>query len=96
MTFEEKRQLLHWLFDGRDQEGNRYGIYINKKGERKDAIVEYFMYGRLTGFRSVKETDAGSPIPSWQQKGTRYRKRQTIKSSYKTKRLGGLGKSNKE
>lgn len=54
MSFEEKRRLLHWLFDGHDPSGDRYGIYINKKGKGKDAIIDYFLYGRVTGLRSIK------------------------------------------
>lgn len=57
MTFEEKRELLHWLFDGYDHLGDRYGIYINKKGKGKDAMIDYFMYGRITGLRTLKGDD---------------------------------------
>ncbi|MFP3860124.1 MAG: recombinase zinc beta ribbon domain-containing protein [Bacteroidales bacterium] len=30
MTFDEKRELLHWLFDGKDKHGTPYGICVNK------------------------------------------------------------------
>jgi len=50
MTFEEKRKLLHWVFDGKDPlSGDKYGIYINKKGTH--------IYGRVTGLRSMKGGD---------------------------------------
>ena len=58
MTFEEKRELLHWVFDWKEPfSGDKYGIYINKKGKGKDAIIDYFLYGRVTGLRSIKGGD---------------------------------------
>ena len=30
-----------WIFEGHDQKGTRYGKYINKKGQGKDAIIDY-------------------------------------------------------
>jgi Skp family chaperone for outer membrane proteins len=53
MTFEDKKQLLHWLFDGKDQKGTPYGIYINKT----DKGIDYFMYGRITGLRTLRGDD---------------------------------------
>ena len=56
MTFDEKKELLHWLFSGKDDEGVPYGIYVNKdKGIR--GKIDYFMYGRITGLRTVKGDD---------------------------------------
>jgi len=57
MTYKEKRKLLHWLFDGHDEYGARYGIYITKKGKGRNAMIDYFMYGRLTGLRTLKGDD---------------------------------------
>jgi len=57
MTFDEKRELLHWLFDGKDNKGNKYGIYINKIGKGKEQKVDYFMYGRIVGLRTLKGND---------------------------------------
>ena len=54
MKFDEKRALLHWLFDGKDQTGAPYGIYINKIGKRKDQTIDYFLYGKITGLRTLK------------------------------------------
>ncbi|MEX0681547.1 MAG: recombinase family protein [Balneolales bacterium] len=51
MTFEEKKRLLHWLFDGKDKEGTPYGIYVSKKDT---GAIDYFLYGRITGLRTVK------------------------------------------
>jgi hypothetical protein len=34
MTYDEKRSLLHWLFDGKDFFGDQCGIYIDKQGEQ--------------------------------------------------------------
>jgi len=54
MTFEEKRELLHWLFDGIYSTGDRYGIYINKKGQGKEAMIDYFFFGQISGLRTLK------------------------------------------
>lgn len=40
MDFDEIRQLLHNIFDGDDEDGNKRGVYIKKIGNRK---YEYFM-----------------------------------------------------
>lgn len=57
MTFEDKRRLLHWLFDGKGPDGKPYGIYIKKHGRGKAVKVDYFMYGRITGLRTIKGDD---------------------------------------
>ncbi|MBP1695614.1 MAG: hypothetical protein H6Q41_802 [Deltaproteobacteria bacterium] len=46
MTYEEKRQLLNFLFEGKDAEGIPYGVYIDKIG---DDEWEVFIYGCLIG-----------------------------------------------
>jgi hypothetical protein len=53
MTFAEKRELLHFLFSGKDRSGSPYGVYINKTGKSKD----YFLYGKITGLRTLKGND---------------------------------------
>jgi len=57
MSFDEKKSLLHFLFDGKDQDGTPYGIYVNKKGKGPGATVDYFLYGRITGLRTLKGND---------------------------------------
>ncbi|MBI5592098.1 MAG: hypothetical protein HY881_16665 [Deltaproteobacteria bacterium] len=57
MTFDEKKTLLHWIFDGKDKSGKPYGIYISKKGLRRSATIDYFLYGRITGLRTLKGAD---------------------------------------
>jgi hypothetical protein len=57
MTFDEKRTLLHWLFDGKDMEGTPYSIYVNKNGKGKNSEVDYYMYVRLQGLRTLKGDD---------------------------------------
>ena len=57
MSFEDKKQLLHWLFDGHDNEGTPYGIYVNKQGSGHGAAIDYMMYGKITGLRTVKGDD---------------------------------------
>lgn len=57
MSFDDKKALLHWLFDGKDSDGRPYGIYVNKTGKGKDQKIDYFMYGRITGLRTLKGDD---------------------------------------
>lgn len=57
MSYEEKKRLLHWLFDGTDQHGTPYGIYVNKEGHGNQAKIDYFLYGRITGLRTLKGDD---------------------------------------
>jgi hypothetical protein len=46
MSYEEKRQLLNFLFEGKDAWGMPYGIYIDKV---EDDEWEVFIYGCLIG-----------------------------------------------
>jgi hypothetical protein len=54
MSFDEKKHFLHWLFDGKDTQGKSYGIYISKRGNKK---FDYFLYGKITGLRTIKGED---------------------------------------
>jgi site-specific DNA recombinase len=62
MSFEDKRNLLHWLFDGKDETGTPYGIYISvkdygktgRRGRGREQTVDYFMYGQIVGLRTLK------------------------------------------
>lgn len=60
MTFKEKRQLLHFLFDGKALGGKQYGIYIDKKVEDDSTDLYYSVFGRLRTFRSLPSNDYGS------------------------------------
>ena len=51
MTFDEKKHLLHWLFEGKDGQGTPYGIYVNKRGKGE---YHYLLYGKITGLRTMK------------------------------------------
>lgn len=53
MSYEDKRKLLEWLFEGRDKEGTKYGIYINATRKGKNQKVDYFLYGKITGLRTM-------------------------------------------
>jgi site-specific DNA recombinase len=44
MSFEEKRRLLHWIFNGKNSKGIPYGIYIEKKGKEK---WDFFIFAEL-------------------------------------------------
>ncbi len=57
MTFEEKKQLLHWLFDGKDHEGHPYGIYVSARGRAEQKKTDYFLWGKITGLRTLKGDD---------------------------------------
>lgn len=61
MSYEEKRQLLNFLFEGKDAEGIPFGIYIDKIGGDEWDI---FIYGclisdgrRTSGVFSIKGDD---------------------------------------
>lgn len=55
MSFDEKRELLNWLFDGKNENGHPWGIYVKKiaKGEWKYHIRASL----IEGFRVVKGDD---------------------------------------
>ena len=55
MTYEDKRQLLSWLFGGRDEAGRRYGIYVNAVGKGKNKSIEMHYQGRLGEFKGDSE-----------------------------------------
>jgi len=65
MSFEDKRNLLHWLFNGKNHEGTPYGIYITVKdygktggkGRGREQTVDYYMYGKIQGLRTLKGDD---------------------------------------
>jgi Skp family chaperone for outer membrane proteins len=38
MSYDDKRALLHWLFDGKDQEGTKYGIYDEDNNNYKTKL----------------------------------------------------------
>ena len=57
MSFDDKRALLHWLFEGKDQEGTPYSNYINKTGKGIKSKIDYFMYGIILGLRTLKGDD---------------------------------------
>lgn len=54
MSFDEQKELLYWLFGGKDAEGRPYGIYVSKRGRDE---FDYFLYGRITGLRTLKGDD---------------------------------------
>jgi hypothetical protein len=49
MTFKDKSDLLHWLFDRKDNKGTPYGKYVNTKckGRGKEQIADYFILGKI-------------------------------------------------
>ncbi len=57
MSFDDKRALLYWLFDGKDEFGKNYGIYIRKTGKGKYSKIDYFFYGKLQGLRTLYRGD---------------------------------------
>jgi hypothetical protein len=84
MGFDEKKQLLHWLFDGKDEKGTPYGIYISKTGYQK---WDYFMYGRITGLRTIKGEDIN--YQAWDEGEKEYK---TNKDARKLSYHGLMGK----
>ncbi|EIM65489.1 recombinase family protein [Desulfobacter postgatei] len=68
MSFDDKKNLLHFLFDGKDQHGTPYGIYVAKKDKGPGAKIDYFIYGRLlTGLRTLKGDDIN--YQGWDEDG---------------------------
>lgn len=57
MTYQDKKDLLHWLFDGKAPNGDPYGIYVTKRGRWSKAKIDYFLFGRITGLRTMKGDD---------------------------------------
>lgn len=65
MSFDDKITLLHWLFDGKDEKGTPYGIYITVKdygktggrGRGREQAIDYFIYGKIQGLRTLKGDD---------------------------------------
>ena len=61
MTFQDKRELLQSIFSGNDNEGNRYGVYVEKKGGKdwlytiRGTFIEEV--GRLTARRNKTSTN---------------------------------------
>lgn len=71
MSFDEKKALLHWIFDGKDSTGYRYGIYVNKKKKGQGQKIDYFLYGRITGLRTIKGDDINYQY--WDEDETEYK-----------------------
>lgn len=55
MDFDDKRRLLHTIFHGEDEEGNKRGIYVTKLGNRK---YQYFILATaFEGLRVIFKRD---------------------------------------
>jgi len=57
MSIDDKRALLHWLFEGKDDQGTAYGIYITISGNRNAKNINYFIYGKIIGIRTLKDSN---------------------------------------
>jgi len=55
MSFDEKRALLHWLFDGKDVSGKPWGVYIWKIARGEFGF--YIRASLVEGFMAVKGDD---------------------------------------
>lgn len=71
MSFDEKKALLHWLFEGKDSKGTPYGIYVAKKKKGPGQKIDYFMYGKVTGLRTVKGDDIN--YQGWDEDESEYK-----------------------
>jgi hypothetical protein len=71
MSFDDKQRLLHLLFDGKDPDGKPYGIYVSKQGRGPGKKIDYFLYGRLTGIRTLKDKDIN--YQHWDEDETEYK-----------------------
>jgi site-specific DNA recombinase len=52
MSFEEKKEIIHWLFDGKDDNGKPWGIYL-KRVEKGKWIID--IHARLTYINTLQE-----------------------------------------
>ncbi len=59
MTFTEKKTFLHGMFDGKDEDGKPYGIYLTPlRKESGHWIWDYEIHARLlSGGRYLKGAD---------------------------------------
>jgi len=97
MTFEEKRELLGFLFSGKDKEDTPYGVYVEPN---VDGSWDYFLYGRIMyGLRTVKGADIDYEIPedSGDKKNSKSKalKRDAFKNSAPQQGAGYLKPSQK-
>ena len=57
MTFEEKRDLLYWLFSGETHEGKPYGIYISVTTKDNFKSIDFKLLGRIVGIGHIIEDE---------------------------------------
>jgi hypothetical protein len=65
MTFDEKRKLLHWLFDGQIPNGNPHGIYITKCDSDINSEIDYFKISGLAEISTIKGNEFDYFNPTW-------------------------------
>jgi hypothetical protein len=58
MLYSDKRELLHWMFNGADGNGDRFGIYVEKQGKMWHYIINArMMLGTRTIFKNNIDYD---------------------------------------
>ena len=45
---------MHWLFECNDHKGTLYCIYINKTRKGNSSKIDYFIYEKISGLRTLK------------------------------------------
>jgi hypothetical protein len=81
--YHHKREFMHWLFDGLDEDGYPYGIYIAKRGETWDYTISARM---ICGTMTISKDGIDYPkhkIPDEYFKS----KRKPFDTGYTPKRL---------
>ena len=68
------------LFDGKDGEGKPYGIYVDKKGKGQGQKVDYFLYGRITGLRTLKGDDIN--YQGWDENEEEYKNNRPTRKNH--------------
>lgn len=68
MNFEDKRAILHFLFEGKYNEGTPYGVYVSRKGNCKEQKNDYFLYGKIIGVRTLSGDN-----PNFQEDNNNYK-----------------------
>jgi len=55
MPYEQKRKVLHSVFDGKDSEGHPYGVYIDEKGIKHGKAGHFWKFTIKTHFMTESE-----------------------------------------
>lgn len=94
MSYDDKKQLLHFLFDGETEGGKDYGIYVkDRHGKSLNQSFDLVQYGRLNALGQIiaeQEKAAREPLFDLDENDESSHKRERYKTN-----LERLGKQRK-